>query len=215
MNLYQLANDFTEQATNLADLGVCQCGCGKKTDIARVTLKKLGQVSGKPLRCIRGHRKNRPAPRPLIQRISESYIEDKETGCWNWQKKLDKKGYGRIRVKDTNSKDRMMLAHRASFEVHHGQIPSSTLVCHKCDNPRCVNPSHMFIGTHKDNSDDKINKGRDRHATGEENGISKINQKTVDEIRASALSLRQLASIYGLSYGHVGKIKRNEFWRKP
>ncbi len=79
---------------------------------------------------------------------------DHENGCWEWKAKKDKNGYGIIyATKNTR-------AHRFSYELYHGKIFENLIICHKCDNPPCVNPDHLFMGTHKDNAQDRQQKNR-------------------------------------------------------
>lgn len=81
---------------------------------------------------------------------------DKSTECWIWTGKKNKAGYGHFYYKD------LKLAHRVSYLLHYGDFDKSLFVCHKCDNPSCVNPGHLFLGTAKDNFEDMINKGRNK-----------------------------------------------------
>jgi hypothetical protein len=77
--------------------------------------------------------------------------------CWDWSAKKDKNGYGRFSPNGMNSQ---MPAHRFSWELHNGPIPEGMFVCHRCDNPSCTNPEHLFLGTPQDNMSDKVAKGR-------------------------------------------------------
>jgi hypothetical protein len=78
----------------------------------------------------------------------------KENDCWGWHLKKDKNGYSIFWI------EKSIKAHRYSYEIHHGKIPDGLIVCHKCDNPTCTNPLHLYAGTHKDNALDKIDKNR-------------------------------------------------------
>jgi hypothetical protein len=84
--------------------------------------------------------------------------KDSVNGCWLWRGHASK-GYGLFAEDGLKARKRV---HRFSWELHFGEIPTGMLVCHKCDVPRCVRPDHLFLGTHKDNHDDMVRKGR-RH----------------------------------------------------
>lgn len=94
-------------------------------------------------------------PMSLKELVMRHLTIGKPKECWNWQAGKSKLGYGRIGVRG-----RVAFAHRAAYEVLVGPIPNGMLCCHKCDNPSCCNPNHLFIGTHKDNSQDMVRKGR-------------------------------------------------------
>jgi hypothetical protein len=78
--------------------------------------------------------------------------------CWTWTGLKNKAGYGRLRMEYSDK-----TAHRYSWELHNGKIPKGKIICHKCDNPTCVNPNHLYAGTHKDNAQDRENRNRGRH----------------------------------------------------
>lgn len=99
------------------------------------------------------------------RQTKESFLKRvriKSTGCWHFKGASDSRGYGKVGLSG-----KVVGAHRASWILHNGEIVGDLLVCHKCDNPRCVNPEHLFLGTHQDNMQDMINKGR----AGFQNGI--------------------------------------------
>ena len=135
--------------------------------------------------------------------------------CWNWTaSKVGK--YGAIRL-GTKS----LLAHRASWEIHNGPIPDgdhhgTTCVCHKCDNTICCNPSHLFLGSHKDNMQDRDNKGRNINHVGEKHGCSKLKAIQIPYIRAlysaKVFNTVQLAKIYSVTAATISLIVNRKTW---
>lgn len=98
-----------------------------------------------------------PDPVPPKEKFWQ-HVEKTET-CWNWKNATAGITYGRIYDAHTR---RSILAHRFSWELHYGPVPRGLLVLHKCDNPTCVNPEHLFLGTQSENMSDKVDKGRGR-----------------------------------------------------
>jgi len=201
--------------TNDIPYGFCQCGCGQKTNVAKITNSRLGHIKGQHVRFIRGHgRTGRPGPRrPAKSRFWEKVDKRGPDDCWEWQAAKTHSGYGAFRAPNG-----MHPAHRYSYELHHGPIPDGMVICHKCDNPPCVNPIHLFLGTDKDNVADMLKKGRngDTGLKGEANHKSKLSAEQVQAIRQRAAKGETLASLareYGMSDVNIGDIVRRRTWR--
>lgn len=132
--------------------------------------------------------------------------------CWEWRRSKNPDGYGKVWLFN-----KMLYAHRISFEITYGKIPENMRVCHKCDNPGCVNPNHLFLGSQKDNMKDMILKGRAIHYCGEENKSSKLKSKEVCEIRKlysmGEYSQRFLADKYNISQRTICDIVNNKKWK--
>jgi hypothetical protein len=134
----------------------------------------------------------------------------KKPGCWDWVGYRDPNGYGRIDVDD-----RPMLAHRLAYLVHYGSIPGGKNVLHKCDNPQCVNPEHLFLGTQADNVRDMHEKGRARKRAlrGPEHGMAKLNEKKVRAIRAWQGPLKDIAAQYGITATTACDVRKRKTWK--
>lgn len=96
--------------------------------------------------------------RPYLDRFWEN-VQKSNDGCWIWTASVSRAGYGDIWV-GLRPGVRIIKVHRLSWEIHYGPIPDGLFVCHRCDNPRCVRPDHLFLGTHTDNMRDASAKGR-------------------------------------------------------
>ena len=115
--------------------------------------------------------------------------------CWDWDRCLDSIGYGQLRIRGVKKK-----AHRVMFEVFVGKIPDGMCVCHKCDNRKCINPDHLFLGTHQENMLDGVLKRRFRH---------KVSVEEVLEIRRlhmDGFSRKDLGRMFGITRQHAGNI---------
>lgn len=136
-----------------------------------------------------------------------------EVGCWEWT------GY---RVKGNHPygvyrfNNRTQAAHRVSYQLHKGPIPGGSVVRHKCDNPPCVNPDHLELGTQKDNVQDMLFRGRDR-VVGSRNPMAKLNRETVDTIRSEytpgVVGYKKLAKKYGVSKETIAGIVTKRTWK--
>ena len=98
------------------------------------------------------------AEAPIQERLGRHFDKLGPNDCWLWQSTTNANGYGLIAV--GRKGEGQLLAHRVAWELTYGNIPEGMLVCHHCDNPRCVRPEHLFLGTHADNTHDMMLKGR-------------------------------------------------------
>lgn len=132
------------------------------------------------------------------------------SGCWEWQGATNPDGYGRARwPKKAES------AHRISYEIFNGTFDKTKHVCHKCDNPKCINPEHLWLGDYKSNNKDKKDKGRAvGHAMpGTQHPKHKLNDNQVLEIFYGSKSHHYLAGLYNVSPTLVYKIKAKKCWK--
>ena len=136
----------------------------------------------------------------------------KTDSCWNWKGAKVKHGYGEFWLNSSLQK-----AHRIAFRIFKGDIPDGLIVCHTCDNPSCVNPDHLWLGTHAQNTADCVMKNRNWTGNGEANGGAKLNSHQVIEIRAryavGNVSRTPLAKEYGVSRTTIGKIVNRKKWK--
>ncbi len=137
------------------------------------------------------------------------------TGCWEWLGSRSQYGYGIIQQRRLR-----FHAHRVSWAMHFGDIPNGMYVCHHCDNPACVRPDHLFLGTHQDNMADKISKGRATGGSrpGEMHPLSKLTDEAVRVIRAEYTPGKRghgaaAAKRFGVSISAIYLVLRNKSWR--
>lgn len=133
-------------------------------------------------------------------------------GCWIWTAAKSKTGYGRFLYGGKNR-----LAHRLSYSFYIGEIPDGMLVCHKCDNPSCVNPDHFFIGTNDDNMIDMSKKGRAKGGVvrGEEHGYTKLKNSHILAIREACdfgVEQQWLADFFSVTQKTISNIYRRKTW---
>ena len=159
----------------------------------------------------------------IKSRLLSKTIIDPITGCWNWMGGIRSCGYGGIKIAN-----KTYLTHRISYQVHIGDIADGMFVCHKCDNPSCINPEHLFLGDNYINILDASIKNR--LATGSKNGAhthkekvrkgsmigtAKLTENQVLEIRSmyKIIPQKQLAKNYGVSRGTIQNIHEGRNWK--
>jgi hypothetical protein len=148
--------------------------------------------------------------RPLEDRFWEKVDKGDPDECWEWQGAKLVNGYGRIAI---NSSGQVESAHRVAYVLGgKGSIEKGLFVCHACDNPSCVNPNHLFLGTAKENTQDMIKKGRNDNRKGENSAVNKLNEEQVLAIREDPRSTRAIAKEFGLGASTVCEIKNRKLW---
>jgi predicted XRE-type DNA-binding protein len=142
---------------------------------------------------------------------------DQSGDCWIWTGKLhrdDGWGYGRFYV-HTQEGTITVKVHRLAYMITYGDIPSGLCVCHRCDNPRCIRPDHLFLGTNLDNIQDMVQKGR--QARGERNGLSRFTSEQVRSMRhlytVDRMRQAEIARVFGVDRRTVNRIVRYQLWR--
>lgn len=146
------------------------------------------------------------------QRFWEKVDVRGEDDCWIWMASRDSCNYGMFYPKEYPNG---IKASRYSWKIHNGEIPKGIYVCHTCDNPPCVNPKHLFLGTQKDNMQDMVQKGRiyDRH--GERNSKAKLTEydvRRVKQLRDNGKTYKGIAEELGVSEGCINHILNGRHW---
>lgn len=138
---------------------------------------------------------------------------NKTDGCWLWTASLHDFGYGQIGRKGHGGTP--IHSHVASWVLHNGAVPNQMCVLHRCDNPACIRPDHLFLGTRGDNLRDMTIKGR--RVYGERHGRSKLKYSQVLEIRSlyGKITALEIAARFGICDSHVAAIGKNRLWARP
>lgn len=138
-----------------------------------------------------------------------AFVPEREADeCWEWQGKLSTKGYGKFYYRR-----RTYVASRMALHFDGRSPGQAQWVCHKCDNRRCVNPAHLFLGTQRENIADMIEKGRNRPARGERSGAAKLTERDVLAIRASTEKHPIVAARFGVSITTISEIRNYRKWK--
>lgn len=139
------------------------------------------------------------------ERFDAKHVGVTESGCWLWVSTIKHTGYGGFWMNGET-----IGAHRASWILHRGEIPEGGVICHKCDTPSCVNPSHLFLGTDADNVADKTVKGR--AAKGSGHALAKLTEDQARQIFLARGTQSSIASRFGVHQSQVSNIKRKVTW---
>lgn len=189
-------HDTTTHPSSEIPYGYCHCGCGQKTKLATRIHKRLGYIVGEPLRFVNRHSHAKPLEQRFWAKVDKNGpVPDHrpELGaCWIWIGSKTSNGYGKI-----SAYRRLDMSHRVSWRLHFEPIPPGMNVLHSCDNPACLRPDHLFLGTTLDNVRDRIQKNRTVK------GSAKLTEEAVREIRdkyrSTKVSMAQLGKQYGVS----------------
>jgi hypothetical protein len=154
------------------------------------------------------------APQHLARRLANGTTINESTGCWEWQRHRNNYGYGKLTVAG-----RGVYAHRLAYELCNSPIPGGMDLLHRCDNPRCINPDHLSVGTRSDNMKDCSRKGRARIPMpvlrGTANGAAKLSETDVVAIRrllAKKWTQQAIADRFGVPQSQISNIKRGRGW---
>lgn len=150
--------------------------------------------------------------KPVAIRILALLERRSESECWPWKGSVGREGYGRLRLNG-----REVSAHRLILEAELGRpLLRSECACHRCDNPPCCNPAHLFAGSHLDNSNDKHRKGRAHALRGEKHPRARVTDEQallIRRLRVEGVSPRDLAGRFGLSIQATRHLLSGYSWR--
>lgn len=156
---------------------------------------------------------NQYSNRTPLEYLLQNVEYDEYTGCWNWIGNMFQGGYGQFKHRKFLGKITGINASRASWLIHNGHLDSSLFVLHKCDNRRCVNPTHLYIGTQKENMEDcvlkqRINKGVDRP----QSKLTEENIREIKDLRKRHFSYRYIAKKYNVTPSAIFSAAKGIAW---
>ena len=150
-----------------------------------------------------------PTKEQLMERLLWN-TEIHPSGCWEWKASKTVWGYGQIKIRLGGGKIKSAKVSRLAYEVFVGSIPTGLCVCHRCDNRACLCPDHLFVGTHKENTQDMLQKGRGNRPNGQRHWGAKLTDSQVEEIKSLASGIRgsgrALSKRFGVSESRISLI---------
>ena len=195
--------------------GYCRCGCGGLAPIAVRNIRKRGIVKGQPRLYIQGHGGgNRKLKPPITDAEREKLFWKKvavtaDSKCWEWLASKDEHGYGWFKTATKTIK-----AHRYSYALRYGPFSDNLECLHGCDNPGCVNPSHLHLGSHTENMREMFE--RKRAAIGERASSAKLTADEVREIRelcAAGVLQKTVGDMYSMDRTTISGIVSHKQWK--
>jgi hypothetical protein len=145
---------------------------------------------------------------PMKIKLERLVAKDEVTGCWNWTGQINNYGYAMVSFNTPNKRRTTTTAHRASYQTFVGPVQWDQVVCHRCDNPLCINPDHLFIGTQLENMEDMVAKGRDNYGHSNMAGLGYTKEFRILVANDNDRTMVEARDFYGVSLPSLTK------WRK-
>jgi hypothetical protein len=213
--------DFSHKSSSRKYFWNCRCGCGNEVKY-RIDALKLGRR--KSCGCIKS-----PLPEEYKEKVEKRLLSGSKISgkCREWKGRKSPGGYGlfKVRVKEINGLSDVtpkrtqfnLGVHRVAYKIWVGDIPKGKYVLHTCDNRLCINPEHLFLGSHQDNMDDMISKNRQNKRPGESHHLTKLKEEDIMEIRRLWDSGNETQKGIGIKLGIPGvtihNIVRRKTWK--
>lgn len=205
----EFSRKVRKQAIERADVFMVSCAhCRSEFDRGyRISARRAANPQYCSPQCRREETKLRAET--AMASLFWTRTERQPTGCLHWTGRRDPNGYGRI---DFRGAPR--LAHRVAYELTYGEAPGDRFVCHSCDNPSCVEPAHLWLGSQSDNMSDAATKGRlnSSRGNGSDNPASKLSEEHARQIKFGSDSAPRIAAQFGVSKETVYAIRKGKTW---